>query len=407
MAAVGFPSAPARSAYDVVIVGGAMHGSATAWFLTDNPDFDGSILVVERDPSYEKCATSLSNSCIRQQFSDAINVRCSRFGAEFIRNFRAFMGGDERCPELTIRNFGYLYLANTESGAEVLRENQRVQAEVGAATRLMTPEDIKRNYPFYVVDDIVLGSLNTTDEGYWDGIAVFDGFRRSSRGRGVEYIANEVVATTKDAGGTRIESVTLRSGEVVACAQVVNASGTRAARTARMAGIDIPVEPRKRFSWIFAAAHPIDGPVPLTIDPSGYHFRHENGDTYLAGGRAEPDMPVDPDDFAMDRDLWLDHVWPAMAARIPQFEAVKVVSEWVGHYDYNAFDHNAILGPHTEVANFHFQCGFSGHGLQHAPAIGRGMAEVLTYGEFRTLDLSVFSFGRIVRNEPFVERAII
>lgn len=407
MAAARFPAAPGRSAYDVVIVGGAMHGSATAWFLTENPDFTGSVLVVERDSSYEKCATSLSNSCIRQQFSDAINVRCSQFGAEFIRHFRDLMGGDEPYPKLEIRNFGYLYLANTESDAEVLRENQRVQVEVGAGTRLMTAEEIKRAYPFYAVDDIVLGSHNTVDEGYWDGIALFDGFRRSSRARGVEYIANEVVAMTKNTDGTRVESVTLGSGEVVACGQVVNASGTRAGRTARMAGIEIPVEPRKRFSWIFAAANPIGGPMPLTIDPSGYHFRHDNGDTYLAGGRADPDPAADPDDFAMDHDLWLDRVWPTLAARIPQFETVKVVSEWVGHYEYNAFDHNAIVGPHTEVANFHFQCGFSGHGLQHAPAIGRGMAELLTYGECRALDLSVFSFERIVRNAPFVERAII
>lgn len=407
MVAARFHEAPERPAYDVVIVGGAMHGSATAWFLTENPDFKGSVLVVERDPSYGKCATSLSNSCIRQQFSDAINIRCSQFGAEFIRNFRGLMGGSEHYPKLEIRNFGYMYLANSESAAEVLRENQRVQVAAGAGTRLMTADEIKRTYPFYVVDDIVLGSHNSRGEGYFDGIAVFDGFRRSSRARSVEYIANEVVLMTKNASGTRIESVTLKSGEAVACGQVVNASGTRAARTAAMAGISIPVEPRKRFSWIFAAARPIQGPLPLTIDPSGYHVRHENGDTYLAGGRAEPDPAVAPDDFAMDHDLWQERVWPVMAARIPQFEEIKVISEWVGHYEYNAFDHNAIVGPHNEVANFHFQCGFSGHGLQHAPAIGRGMAEFLTYGEFRALDLSVFSFERIARNAPFFERAII
>ena len=165
---------------------------------------------------------------------------------------------DDRVPELSIRSFGYMYLADTEAFAQALRENIKVQHKAGAATQLMTPDDIKARYPFYNVDDIVLGSINTVDEGYWDGAAVFDWWRKLARERGVEYVHNEVVAITKNANGTRVDSVTLASGEVIHCGQVVNASGPRAARTAHMAGIDIPVEPRKRYSWIFSAENPID-----------------------------------------------------------------------------------------------------------------------------------------------------
>jgi glycine/D-amino acid oxidase-like deaminating enzyme len=174
-----------------------------------------------------------------------------------------------------------------------------------------------------------------------------------------------------------------------------------------MAGIDLPVEPRKRFTWIFTAETPLDRDLPLTIDPSGVHFRQDGPQTYLAGCPADPDPAVGYDDFVMDHDRWQDHVWPIIANRIPQFEAIRVISEWAGHYAFNTFDQNAILGPHDEVRNFIFQNGFSGHGLQQSPAMGRGIAEFITYGEYRTLDLSPFAFDRIPGQRPIIETAII
>ncbi|MBY4893293.1 FAD-binding oxidoreductase [Rhodobacteraceae bacterium N5(2021)] len=405
MAKLTFDTVPNRASYDVVIVGGAIMGSSTAWFLTDNPDFDGSVLVVERDPSYEFCSTAHTNSCMRQQFSTELNVRISQFAADFVKNIRARMGDDDRIPPLSIRSFGYMYLADTEGFADVLRENIKVQHAAGAATQLMTPDEIRSTYPFYNVDDIVLGSINTVDEGYWDGAAVFDWWKRQARERGVDYVANEVVAMNRD--GRRITSVTLKTGEVIACGQVVNASGPRAARTARMAGIDVPVEPRKRYSWVFKAETPLNRDLPLTIDPSGVHCRENGGGTYQAGGHADMDPAVDYDDFHMDHSLWENHVWPILATRIPAFEAVKVQSEWAGHYSVNTLDHNAILGPHPEVENFIFLNGFSGHGLQQSPAMGRATAEWLTYGEYRALDMTPFTYQRIVRNDPILETAVI
>ncbi|MGH1482242.1 MAG: NAD(P)/FAD-dependent oxidoreductase [Geminicoccales bacterium] len=407
MSMQNLPTVPVKSSYDVVIVGGAIMGASTAWFLSDNPDFNGSVLVVERDPSYENCSTTHTNSCMRQQFSTELNVRISQFAADFVKNLRHYMGGDERVPGLSIRSFGYMYLADNEDFADVLRENQKVQLAAGAATTLMMPDKISRNYPFYNVDDIVLGSINLVDEGFWDATAVFDWWRRQARERGVEYVANDVVAMTRNAAGSRIESVTLKSGEVISCGQVVNASGPRAARTASMAGVDVPVEPRKRFSWIFSAEQPLDRDLPLTIDPSGVHVRENGGGTYQCGGHADVDPGVDYDDFNMDHSLWEDHVWPILATRIPKFEAIKVTSEWAGHYAYNAFDHNAIMGPHTEVENFIFLNGFSGHGLQQSPAMGRGTAEWLTYGAYRSLDMSLFHYERIEKNAPIIEKAVI
>jgi len=398
---------PTKSSYDVVIVGGAMYGSSTAWWLTQNPDFNGSVLVVERDPSYERCSTAHTNSCIRQQFSNPLNVSISQFGAEFINNFREFMGGDERVPELSIQSYGYMYLADTEEFADTLRASHATQAANGAATKLMTPDQIKAEYPFYNVDDLTLGSINLVNEGYWDGGTVFEWWRRSAGERGVEYVGNAVTAMTKNAAGDRIESVTLASGEVIACGHVVNASGPRAVLTSRMAGIEIPVEPRKRFTWIFSAENPLDMELPLTIDPSGVHFRQDGPKTYLAGGHADYDPAVDYDDFAMDHGIWQDHIWPTIATRIPQFEAIKVVTEWAGHYAYNTLDHNAIVGPHDEVSNFLFLNGFSGHGLQQSPAFGRGMSELIAYGEFRSLDFAPFSYDRIAKGIPFSETAII
>ena len=398
--------APARDSYDVVIVGGAIYGSAVAWFLISNPDFDGRILVVERDPTYAFASTSHTNSCIRQQFSEPINVQISQFGAEYVKNFRSFMGNDPDVPELRLHAFGYLYLADNEAFAAVLRENQRIQAALGAGTRHMTRDEISNAYPFYNLDGIIAGNHNLIDEGYFDGNSLFDWWKRKARQAGVEYIANEVIAMNRNTAETQVESVILTSGEVVGCGTVVNCAGPRAALTARMAGLDLPVEPRKRYSFVFEAQTPLDRDLPLTIDPSGVHMRTD-GRYYLAGCPPDDDGPVDYTDFTEDHALWEDKVWPILATRVPQFEAIKLRQSWVGHYAYNTLDQNAILGPHPQMRNFIFCNGFSGHGLQQSPAVGRGLAELITYGDYRSLDLSPLGYERVAENRPLIERAVI
>ncbi|OAN97366.1 NAD(P)/FAD-dependent oxidoreductase [Sulfitobacter geojensis] len=396
----------AHKNYDVVIIGGAIYGSSVAWWLTQMQGFDGRILVVERDPTYEFASTSHTNSCIRQQFSNRLNIQISRFGAEFIKGFRGFMGDDPEVPELVLQSYGYLYLADTPEFAQTLRESQAIQAAEGAHTRHMTPAEIAAEYPFYQLNDVLAANHNLVDEGYFDGGTMFDWFKRMARRNGVEYIHDEVTGMTLNAAGTGVDSVTLKSGDTISCGSVVNASGPRAVATAQMAGIDLPVRPRKRYTFIFDAANPLDRDLPLTIDPSGVHMRSE-GKYYLAGCPPDEDPDVAPDDFGFDHSLWQEKVWPIIATRVPAFEQVKVINEWVGHYAYNTFDQNAVIGRHTKVSNFVFANGFSGHGLQQSPAMGRGIAEQIAHGEYRSLDLAPFGYDRIENQQKFMEKAVI
>ncbi len=389
--------------YDVIIVGGAIYGSSVAWWLTQMSGFQGRILVVEKDPTYEFAATSHTNSCIRQQFSNETNIRISQFGAEFVKSFPSFMN-DPDAPALALQSYGYMYLADTPDFAETLKDSQKVQAALGAGTRYMNRDEIAAAYPFYRLDDIIGANHNLVDEGYFDGGTMFDWFRRMARKNGVEYAHDKVIGLTRS--GNRVGGVTLKSGGALSCGTLVNAAGTRGATLAQMAGLDIPVEPRKRYTYIFDAAQPLDRDLPLTIDPTGVHMRTD-GRYYLAGGPPDDDPPVAVDDFAADHGLWEEKFWPVIATRIPQFERIKLINMWVGHYDYNTLDQNAIIGPHPELQNFLFCNGFSGHGLQQSPALGRGLAEHIAYGAYRSLDLAPFSVERVLAGETFLEKAVI
>ncbi len=401
----GLPSErPAKQSYDVVIVGGGIMGSAIAWSLSQRDDFGGSILVIERDPSYEFASTSHTNSCIRQQFSTEINIRVSQYGVDFIQDLQSHMGPDPRLPDCPIQAFGYMYLANSETGAAVLRENQALQARCGAGTRLLTPQELAQAYPFYTVDDLLLASHNPVNEGYFEGATLFDWFRRLSREAGATFLANEVLAIQRDA--ERVTGVTLASGEQVQCGLLVNASGPRAAATAAMAGLSLPVEPRKRLTFIFDSAQPLGQTLPLTIDPSGVHVRSD-GPYFMAGCAPFDDRAVAYDDFEDLPELWEERVWPAIAERIPSFDRLKLMRSWVGHYAYNTLDQNAVVGPHPDLSNFYFANGFSGHGLQQSPAIGRGLAELIATGAYQSLDLTAFSYQRLLDNRPLIEKAVI
>ena len=276
--------------YDVVIVGGAIIGSSIAWFLSDNPDFDGSILVVERDPSYTNASTSHTNSCMRQQFSNPLNIKMSQFAAEFVRNFRTYMHNDPEVPELAINHFGYMYLADNDAFADVLRQNQVTQVAHGAGTKILSADEIRAAYPFYNVDDIICGSHNLVDEGYFDGGTMFDTWRTKARQNGVEYISAEVTDIAVNA--ERATAVTLSNGQQISCGTVVNAAGPRGSVVAAMAGLHLPIEPRKRFTFVFNCAEELDRDVTLTIDPSGVHVRSEGAaDAVGEGGALHSAVP--------------------------------------------------------------------------------------------------------------------
>lgn len=397
---------PARSTYDVVIVGGAVIGSSTAYWLSQEMDERASVLVVERDSSYEFSSTALSTSAIRQQYSNPINVRISQFGIEIIRDFPRRMAKffkNEPAPDLGFREHGYLYCCSPE-GVEAARERVDLQRSLGAHTVFLEPGPLKDRFPWLNVEDLGGGAWGSRDEGWFDSMGMLNGFRRAARASGVEYIDNAV--TGLDLEGGRVVAARLATGQTVSCGTLVNAAGPRAQQVAAMAGLSIPVEPRKRYSFVFASANPIPGRMPNVIDLSGTFVRPE-GELFLTGNTPLDDGPADYDDFRMDYSEFEDRIWPALWHRIPSFDALKVQSSWTGHYEYNSLDHNGIVGFHPKVTNFMFANGFSGHGLQQSPAVGRAVSELIIHGAFQTLDLSPFSYDRIPRNEPFLEEAVI
>ncbi|PBB18005.1 FAD-dependent oxidoreductase [Mesorhizobium sp. WSM4313] len=398
--------APSRNAYDIVIVGGAVIGSSTAYWLSQALGSGASILVVERDSSYEFSSTALSTSAIRQQYSNPINVKISQFGIEIIRGFQERMAPfytNEPAPDLGFKEHGYLYCCSPE-GVNAARERVELQRSLGAHTIFLEPGALKERFPWLNVDDLGGGSWGSREEGWFDSMGLLNGFRRAARASGVEYIDNAV--TDLDVSEGRVVSARLSTGQTVRCGTLVNAAGPRAQQIAVMAGLSIPVAPYKRYSFVFASANPIPGRMPNVIDLSGTFVRPE-GELFLTGNTPQGDGPADYDDFEMHFEEFDDYIWPALWHRIPAFDALKVQTSWTGHYEYNMLDHNGIVGFHPEVTNFMFANGFSGHGLQQSPAVGRAVSELIVHGAFQTLDLSPFSYERIPRNEPFLEEAVI
>jgi glycine/D-amino acid oxidase-like deaminating enzyme len=398
--------APTRSAYDVVIVGGAAVGSSTAYWLSQALGARASILVVERDSSYEFSSTALSTSAIRQQYSNPINVKISQFGIEVIRRFPQRMSvffKDEPAPDLGFREHGYLYCCSPD-GVEAARARVDLQRSLGAHTVFLEPGPLKDRFPWLNVEDLGGGAWGSRDEGWFDSMGLLNGFRRGARASGVEYMDNAVIGL--DLAHDRVTAVRLVTGEVIPCGALVNAAGPRARQVAAMAGLSIPVEPRKRHSFVFSSATPIPGRMPNVIDLSGTFVRPE-GELFLTGNTPLNDGPANYDDFETDHSEFDERIWPSLWQRIPAFEALKVQQSWTGHYEYNTLDHNGIVGFHPDVTNFMFANGFSGHGLQQSPAVGRAVSELIVHGAFQTLDLSPFAYERIPRNEPFLEEAVI
>lgn len=385
---------------DIVIVGGAIVGASVAWFLREE-GFTGSIAVVERDPGFATSSTTLSAASIRQQFSLAENIRLSRFTLGFFRELRDRFGPD---ADISFRERGYLMLASAQ-GLPVLEASHAVQTAEGADIVLEDAAALGKRFPWLSPEGIAGGGYGLSGEGWFDAHALLGLFRASLKTRGVELVTGEVAAIGRD--GSRVATVTLADGRRFDAGLVVNAAGPAGGRIAALAGLALPVEPRKRSVFVFEARDRFDD-MPLLVDTSGVWLRPE-GALYITGGAEteEGEGPADPRDFGPDWPLFEEVIWPALAARIPAFEAIKVGRAWAGHYDYNTLDQNAVIGPHPEVANFVFANGFSGHGLQQAPAVGKALAEWIVHGGWRTLDCSAFAWERIPAGRPFRELNVI
>ena len=200
--------------YDVVIVGAAAMGSSVAHHLAKNPDFNGSVLLIERDPSYTYSATALSSSSIRHQFSTDINIQLSQFGTKFIKGFGQECEVDGEQPDLQFHENGYLYLID-EKNRHTLVENHGRQKALGADVVLLEPHEIEARFPWLNAESVSLGNLGQSGEGWFDSVGLMTGMRNKARANGVELIKDEVVALGRT--GDQITSVTLKSGRVVSC----------------------------------------------------------------------------------------------------------------------------------------------------------------------------------------------
>ena len=377
---------------DVVIIGGGAMGSSIAWHLKSDRHFAGRVTVVERDPTYARASSALSASSIRQQFSTPLNIHLSRYGIGFLREASKTLGVD-----LGLKEPGYLFLAS-KAGEAVLRANHAIQKGEGCAVELLDPAALVQRFPAMSAEGVALASHGTANEGWFDGPALMQAFRRKARELGAEYVADEVVGLTPHA-------VALRSGGRIEAHTIVIAAGPWSGEVAALAGIALPVEPRRRSVFVFDVREPLP-PLPLTIDPTGTWFRPEGrfyiGGTTPAEGNDPPGAPLE-----VQRQEWDDMGWPVLAGRVPAFEAAKVVRSWAGYYEYNTFDQNGIVGRHPEHESLVFATGFSGHGIQQSPAVGRAVAELIKHGSYRTLDLLPFSYERISAGRPIRELNVV
>ena len=376
----------------VIVVGGGVMGSSVAYHLKSDPAFAGSVTVVERDPSYARASSALSASSIRQQFSTPLNIHLSRYGIGFLRQAGELLG-----VELGLREPGYLFLAS-RAGEAVLRANHTIQTGEGCAVELLDPAALAGRFPWISTEGVTLASHGTANEGWFDGPALMQGFRRKARELGVDYLADEVLEISG-------RTVALRSGGRLEASAIVLAAGPWSGEVAARSGIALPVEPRRRSVFVFDVRE-APGITPLTIDPSGTWFRPE-GRFYIGG--TTPVAGNDPAGAPLEvqHQEWDDIVWPTLAARVPAFEAAKVVNAWAGYYEYNTFDQNGIVGRHPESENLIFATGFSGHGIQQSPAVGRAVAELIVHGSYRTLDLSPFGYERISAGRPIRELNVV
>lgn len=387
----------------VVIIGGGAIGSAIAYFLTAESKGEAfEVTVVERDFSYTQASSALSASSIRQQFSTAINIEMSLYGIGFFRTLGETLRVGDNVPDIGLVEPGYLYLASP-AGAEVLRENHAMQKAHAVDVALMTPGELKARFPWISTEGVALASLGLSGEGWYDGYSLLQAFRKKAVSQGARYVQAHATGLQRD--GRAVTGVQLDGGTTLPADVVVDAAGAWAAKVAGWAGIDLPVRGRRRSVFSFSCPDKLPG-CPLVIDTSGIWLRPE-GRQFICG--FAPPADQDPDDMPLEveHEAFERVIWPALAARVPAFEAIRMTGAWAGYYEMNVFDHNAILGLHPGCDNLYFANGFSGHGLQQCPAAGRGVAELIRFGEYRSLDLSALSFARVLDNRPLLEKNVI
>ncbi|KAK4015385.1 FAD-dependent oxidoreductase domain-containing protein [Daphnia magna] len=420
---------------DILIIGGGIMGCSIAYWLKQRGHDNGlRVIVVEQDPSYTRASTVLSVGGLRQQFSLPENIEMSLYGAEFLRKSKKLLSGEGlEGPDVQFHPFGYLFLA-TEKGADQLIANHKLQTSLGAKIQLLSANKLKQKFPWINTDGVELASLGLENEGWFDPWSLLNGFRNKALEMGVEFVKAETVGFETqetivpeqpgigDSGcyhKLKRVHVRLHDGDIrtIDFSKCVMAAGAQSGKVSKLAGIGLgtgllrnalPVEPRKRYVYCF---HAPEGPgldCPLTVDTTGSYFRREGlGGHYVAGKSPTANEEPGVANLDVDYTFFDQQVWPDVALRVPGFENIKLKSAWSGYYDYNTFDQNGVIGIHPYHTNFLFATGFSGHGLQQAPAVGRAIMELVLEGKFLTIDLSRFAFDRVIANQPVFEQNIV
>lgn len=378
---------------DVAIIGGGIIGCAAAWFLkrAGVP----RVAVIEPDPTYAKASSPIATGGCRRLFARPENIQMSQFSIAFFKQFEEHTGVDVQWKE-----GGYLFVV-TEGHEQVLEQNYRTERDLGVQVELLDRNAIAVRYPWMRHDDLALGVLSPED-GWLDPNSALQGFRKKAQALGAVFHKDRVVDLYTD--GRRVDELELASGARIAADHVINAAGCWAASIAKLAGMDLPVNPMRRFEHYVELGEALP-PMPLIKDPERLVIRPE-GRGYAVGlvDGKEPrgfNTALDP--------AWFEKiVWPALASRIPAFEQLKLKREWAGLYDECELDGNMILGNWPgRLDNFHVACGFSGHGLMHAPAVGRALSELIVHGRYETLDLSRMGYQRVLDGTPYGETGII
>ncbi len=389
---------------DVVIVGGGVIGSAIAYFLA--AEHGVCATVIERDPTYAKASSALSASSIRQQFSTPANIALSQWSFDFLQRAHETLAvPGEAPPLLSLEERGYLYLA-TEQRVATSRENHAVQIANGADIRWLDHTQLKTKFPWLACDDIVAGTWGASREGWFDGPALLQAFRRKAISLGARYVHDEVTAIQRNSLSPYL--IGRLSTKLFISKTIVLATGAHINRAIPFIAGTLPVSAKKRDVFVFESPAQLAN-CPLVIDPSGVWFRPE-GRYFICGAppRVREGEPYDPDDAPLeniDYGLFDEVIWPALAARVPQFEALKLRSAWAGYYEMNAFDHNGLVGALPGFDKLFVACGFSGHGMQHAPAIGNTVAKLVM--GLPAPEVAALTPERIARGEPFIEKNVI
>jgi len=384
---------------DVVIVGGGAIGSAAAYFLRTHRRAC-SVAVIERDPGYTLASTPRASGGVRRLFSLPENIALSNFSIPFFERFETEMAVGGEPAVIGFKKRGYLFIVPPNS-VGVLAQNFKTQTANGVRVVWLDRSGLKSRFPSMVVDDLGAG-VHSPDDGWLDPYAVLQGFRKKARSLGAEFIDDEVVGV--DVSGPAVRAVRLKSGRRVDAGAVINAAGAWAKHICAMVGWTVPIEPMRRYEHYFEAEEPIE-PLPYIKDVNRLAFRPE-GKGYSGGvpSLAEPRGF----NFDVDHGYFERAVWPALAARFPQFERTRERNVMSGLYDQNEFDATPIVGPWSrQLDNFYLMAGFSGHGLMHAPGCGRAIAELVLDRSYQTVDLTRFGWGRVMQNKPCAERGII